>query len=125
MDKKLLKHGMISWSELLTTDLEKAKKFYGELLGWKWTDMPDMNYSVFEAQGMQIGGAMKITPEMKGMPPNWGLYASVDDVDAAAKKAASLGATIIVPPTDIPEVGRFCTLRDPQGATISLIHYVG
>lgn len=125
MDKKLLKQGMISWSELLTTDMAAAKNFYGLLLGWKWTDMPEMNYSVFEVGKEQIGGAMKITEDMKGVPPHWGLYVTVDDVDATAKKAAELGGKVIVPPMDIPEVGRFCTIRDPQGAVFSIIRYAG
>jgi predicted enzyme related to lactoylglutathione lyase len=56
-------------------------------------------------------------------PPHWGVYITVDDVDATAAKAQQLGATTIVPPTDIPNVGRFCTFQDPQGAVISAITY--
>ena len=57
------------------------------------------------------------------MPPNWGLYITVDDVDATAEQATGMGAKIIMPPQDIPEVGRFCVMQDPQGAFISIITY--
>jgi predicted enzyme related to lactoylglutathione lyase len=57
------------------------------------------------------------------MPPVWGLYITVDNVDAVVKKATTLGAKIQMPPQDIPEEGRFCVLQDPQGAFISIITY--
>jgi uncharacterized protein len=124
MDAKLLKQGMFSWSELITTDVEGAKKFYGSLLGWKSEDMPKMNYTVVSVGEDMIGGVMKLTKEMKGVPPHWGVYITVDDVDASAKKAEKLGGKLLVPPTDIPEVGRFSVIQDPQGAVFSIIKYV-
>ena len=67
---------------------------------------------------------MPTPAETPDMPPSWGLYITVDDVDATAEKATGLGATVCVPPSDIPEVGRFCVLQDPQGAFISIISYI-
>jgi predicted enzyme related to lactoylglutathione lyase len=58
------------------------------------------------------------------MPPNWGAYVTVDDVDATAVLAEKLGGKILVPPTDIPTVGRFSVIQDPQGAVLSAITYV-
>jgi hypothetical protein len=55
-------------------------------------------------------------------PTHWGLYVTVDDVDATARKAQELGARILVPPTDTPD-SRFCVFEDPQGAVLSVIHY--
>jgi predicted enzyme related to lactoylglutathione lyase len=55
------------------------------------------------------------------MPPMWGVYVTVDNVDATAKTAEKLGGNILVPPTDIPDVGRSCVIQDPQGAVISAI----
>ena len=118
-------HGAFSWSELMTSDPEAAKKFYSELFGWKTDDMPmgDMTYTVLKAGDKEIGGIMPIPEKAKGMPPYWGMYVTVDDVDATAKKAEELGAKTIVPLTDIPEVGRFFAFQDPQGAVISAITY--
>ncbi len=125
MDEKLKKHGSISWSELMTSDATGAKKFYGEMFGWTYDDMDmgDMVYSVFKANDDEVGGIMNFPPDTPPMPPNWGLYVTVDDVDAMAEKAKGLGATIAMPPRDIPDVGRFCVLQDPQGAFISMITY--
>jgi predicted enzyme related to lactoylglutathione lyase len=126
MDDKLKKHGAISWSELMTSDVPAAKKFYGELFGWAFEDMPmeEMTYSVLKANGEEVGGIMAIPPDAPPMPPSWGLYITVDDVDAVAERATDMGAQIAVPPKDIPDTGRFCVLQDPQGAFISIISYL-
>ena len=130
LDKEFLmdafkQHGAFSWSELMTTDVDAAKKFYAELLGWELEEMNmgEMNYNVVKAGGEGIGGIMAIPPQAAGAPPNWGTYVTVDDVDATVKKAEGLGAKVIVPLMDIPEVGRLCTIQDPQGAMISFITY--
>ena len=64
------------------------------------------------------------TVPMAGMPPMWGIYITVDDVDKTAKQVEELGGKILRPPMDIPEVGRFCVLSDPQGAVIQAMTYV-
>jgi predicted enzyme related to lactoylglutathione lyase len=66
---------------------------------------------------------MTVPPQAEGTPPNWGCYVTVSDVDATAAKAEELGGKILMPPTDIPNVGRFSVLQDPQGAVISEITY--
>lgn len=127
MDDKLKKHGAISWSELMTTDVSAAKSFYGELFGWQFEDMPteSMTYSVVKANDDEVAGIMPFPEGVPAdMPPVWGLYITVDNVDAVAEKATALGAKIQMPPMDIPDVGRFCVLQDPQGASISIITYV-
>ncbi len=125
MDEKLKKHGSISWSELMTSDVAGAKKFYGDLFGWKFEDMPmeNMDYTVVSVNDDEVAGMMPFPPDSPPMPPNWGLYITVDDVDTTAEKASGMGAKIVMPPQDIPEVGRFCVLQDPQGAFISIITY--
>lgn len=120
-------NGAFSWHELLTEDVDAAKQFYSDLLGWETEDVPMENgtYSIVKVGDEQVGGIMTITPPAKetGVPPYWGIYITVDDVDSAASRAQELGATILVPPTDIPEVGRFSTIRDPQSAVLSIITY--
>ncbi len=126
MDEKLRKHGAISWSELLTSDVDAAKAFYGKLFGWSFEDAPmeDMTYTIVRANDEEVAGIMTMPPEAGSMPPAWTTYVTVDDVDAAAEKAVALGGKIFVPPQDIPEVGRFCVIGDPQGAYISMITYL-
>jgi predicted enzyme related to lactoylglutathione lyase len=118
-------HGAFSWNELMTTDVMGAKAFYGELLGWTLQDTanPVMEYTIVKAGDTQIGGIMAVPPQAKGVPPAWGAYVTVDDVDALLPRVEQLGGKIRVPPTDIPNVGRFMLIQDPQGAMLSLITY--
>lgn len=126
------KHGTFSWCELLTTDVEGAKKFYAELLGWTLEpvthDCEDSDeafeYNLVKVDGTEIGGIMAVPAQAQGMPPTWGTYVTVDDVDASAVKVQDLGGKVIVPLTDIPGVGRFCVIQDPQGAALTLITYL-
>ncbi|RAK58643.1 VOC family protein [Phenylobacterium hankyongense] len=118
-------HGRFIWYELMTPDIAGAKSFYGNVVGWTSQDMPMPGgaYTILEADGAGVGGAMPLTDEVKamGVPPNWTAYVAVDDVDAAARKAASLGGSVIRPPQDIPEVGRFAIIADPHGAVIAIM----
>jgi predicted enzyme related to lactoylglutathione lyase len=119
-------HGAFSWSELQTTDVDGAKKFYSALLGWATEDFPSAEtpYTIVKAGEDMVGGIMTLPSQCAGVPPHWGVYITVDDVDASAKKATELGGTIIVPPMDIKDVGRFSVIRDPQGGVFSIITYL-
>lgn len=127
MGNRFETHGDFSWTELLTRDVAGAKKFYRELLGWEMDDMPMPEgeaYTVLKAGGEGVGGIMAMPPQVpSSVPPHWAPYVTVNDVDAVAKKAEKLGAKTIVPPKDIPNVGRFYTFQDPQGAVLSVIAY--
>ncbi|OGT19032.1 MAG: glyoxalase [Gammaproteobacteria bacterium RBG_16_57_12] len=119
-------HGAFSWNELLTTDVAGAKAFYGALLGWTLEDMKSngKDYTIAKAGAAQVGGIMAIPAQAKGMPPAWGAYVTVNNVDALIPQVKKLGGSICVPPMDIPGLGRFMVIQDPQGATLSLITYI-
>lgn len=126
MDEQFKQHGAFSWCELMTTDVAAAKAFYTKLFGWDTENMAaaGMDYMVVKAGGKGIGGIMAMPKDAPpGMPPAWGTYVTVKDVDATARTATQLGAKLLVPPQDIPKVGRFCVIQDPQGAVISAITY--
>jgi predicted enzyme related to lactoylglutathione lyase len=112
----------LCWSELLTTDKPKALEFYSKLFGWTMKTNPsDPNqYTEFSNQGKPIGGIMQIRKEMGNMPSNWSPYFMVASVDDIAAKAQQSGATLRMPPTDIPNTGRFASIADPQGAGFSI-----
>ena len=126
MRENLKKHGAFSWFELMADDVEGAKSFYTQLFGWELENYPmDMGeYWVIKVDNEEVGGIMKKPPEAAGAPPYWATYVTVDDVDKVAEDAKRLGANLLVPPMDIPKVGRFCVIMDPQGAVISAIKYV-
>lgn len=121
-------HGAFGWNELVTTDTGAARKFFGSLLGWTFEEMPmpggGGSYVVASAGDTRVGGMFKMEGEnFKGVPPHWMGYITVKDVDGAAKKAASLGGKVVMPPTDIPGVGRFTLITDPTGAHVSLMQW--
>jgi predicted enzyme related to lactoylglutathione lyase len=119
-------HGTICWTELASKDVEAAKKFYSELLGWKLvtSEAAGMNYTEIVVGDQHIGGMYQLSEECGGSadaPSHWISYVAVDDVDAAARRTEELGGKVFVQPMDIPNVGRFCLINDPTGASISLI----
>jgi predicted enzyme related to lactoylglutathione lyase len=118
--------GAFCWNELMTTNTDAAGGFYTKLFGWTTKVMPmgPMQYTVFENGGKPNAGMMAITPDMGPVPPNWMVYFAVDDCDARAKLAEKLGAKNLVPPTDIPDTGRFAAFKDPQGAAFAIIKLV-
>ena len=81
-------------------------------------------YTVIKINDESVAGIMATPPQAQGMPPMWSIYITVEDVDATAKMAQELGGKVLVPPRDIPKVGRFCVIQDPQGAVLCPISYV-
>jgi len=119
------KTGSFCWLELGTTNRNAAKTFYANLFGWTSEDMemgPGMAYTIFRVGGNDVAGAYELMKEQVAahVPPHWMPYIRVENADASASKAVSLGAQQIVAPSDIPNVGRFAVLQDPTGATISI-----
>ena len=109
--------GAIMWTELLTNAVEDVTKFYSDLLGMSSSKMPGpVDYTMLKVGGADVAGVMAITDEMGPVPPHWMVYFGIDDVDSAASKVESLGGSIMVPPADIPYIGRFAGLKDPQGS---------
>lgn len=120
-------HGSFSWNELMTTDIAAAKKFYNKMFGWEMSDeqTPEMTYTMLKTGDKEVGGMMAIPAEAKGMPASWGAYVTVDNVDQQIIQAEKLGGQVVLQPRDIPNVGRFAVISDPQGAMLTLITYTG
>ena len=110
----------------MTNDPSKAEKFYTGLFPWKAESMkvPSMDYTVFKRGDTSAGGMMKITKEMGSVPAHWLVYFAVDDCDGSVAKAKASGAKITLPAKDIPDIGRFAILQDPQGAHFAIIQPV-
>ena len=126
------KHGEFCWMELASNNLEACKSFYTDMFGWSLTtsNAAGMEYTEISAGEKKIGGMYQMSDECgdgegKMMPPHWGAYIAVDDVNASVEKVKALGGNVCVPPTDIPNVGRFSVINDPSGAMVSLITFKG
>lgn len=120
--------GALCWTELATKDAAAATAFYTQLFGWtaKAPTDPAMPYTEWVLEGTHFGGMMEINdqwgPAWKDIPSHWMVYFMVKDVDERTFRATTLGARVHVGPRDIPQVGRFAVLEDPQGAVFSLFH---
>ncbi|MBW8185316.1 VOC family protein [Shewanella nanhaiensis] len=115
--------GSLCWVELASRDSQDAKAFYTSSLGWdsRQDSMPDFTYTEWLVEDVPFGGMMEMTEEWGEMPAHWMLYFAVEDCDKTVEVATGLGAKICVPPTNIPEVGRFSVISDPQGGFFSVI----
>ena len=111
------------WNELNTRDTAKATSFYRHVFEWDadTTDMGGMNYTEWKNGGETIGGMLDMPPAVPAqVPAHWLVYFAVPDTDATIATAGKLGATVLMPATDIPP-GRFAVLADPAGATFAII----
>ncbi len=115
--------GAPTWWELATSNTAQATGFYTSLFGWsaKVSSMGPMQYTEWSNAGRSVGGMIETCGEWKDVAPHWMAYFRVRDCDASFAQATELGGTVRVPPTDIPKVGRFAMLADPQGAVFSVI----
>jgi uncharacterized protein len=122
------KHGEFCWTEIATNNLETCKSFYSNVFGWEYkgTDATGggFEYLEFGINPRNSGALYQINPnwfEGNPPPPHFLVYIAVDDVDEIATKAFDLGARIIKPPMEIPNVGKMCIINDPTGAMIAFI----
>jgi uncharacterized protein len=116
--------GAPNWAELATRKVDACGSYYSRLFDWRpeTMNMGTMNYTVFNVGTEGTGGMMEMMKDVPAsVPSNWSVYFVVANCDQSAVKAKSLGAKEIVPPTDIPNTGRFAMYLDPQGAGFSIL----
>jgi predicted enzyme related to lactoylglutathione lyase len=120
--------GRFVWYELMTSDVEAAKAFYSEVVGWGTRDalMPGMAYTLFTAGKASVSGLLDLSEGAKkmGARPSWIGYVGVNDVDAAVERIKDLGGCVHVPPDEIPNVSRFSVVADPQMATLAVFKWL-
>jgi predicted enzyme related to lactoylglutathione lyase len=111
------------YNELTTRDSDACAKFYAQLFGWQTlqTPMAGTTYTMFRIGERDVGGMIQMTPEWGEMPSHWMPYIAVEDVDATVQRVSELGGKVCVPPSDIPNIGRFAVITDPGGAVFSII----
>jgi uncharacterized protein len=117
-------HGSFYWNELMTRDVEQAKRFYRSSIGWTFEPMPMPNgtYWVAKMDDKPVAGIFPLSgPEFEGVPESWMSYLAVDDVDARLETAKAAGAKVMREPFDVPDVGRIAIIKEPGGAGIGWI----
>lgn len=119
--------GLPNWAECATTDLDKAEAFYASVFGWTSQRSQGDDGSVYSLQfldGVRVAGMFELTKEImaQGVPPHWGTYIEVGDVDAAVASVVDAGGTVVDGPHSDGMVGSYCVIQDPVGAYLRLWH---
>lgn len=122
MSDSKMQAGDFCWHELMTPNVEQAKKFYSHLFGWKAEDqdMGGFIYTIFKQGEKGVAGMLQTPPDKKDVPPHWMNYVCVDDIDATIEKAKALGATIVEDKTKAGDYGYLAIIRDPTGAYFAI-----
>ena len=115
--------GTFVWHELLTTDLDAAKEFYTQLIGWgtkQWEGSDP--YTMWMNQDTPVAGVVTLPEEelKEGVSPHWLAFLGAPDIDSVKVQVEGLGGRILVEPTDVPDAGRFSIMADPQGASFAV-----
>jgi uncharacterized protein len=116
--------GAPCWNELITKNADAATTFYGKLFGWT-AKAGDQGYIHFAKGEQPVGGMLQIRPEMGPLPSHWLTYFAVEDADRTVAKARQLGGKVMAELRDLPNVGRFAVLQDPQGPAFGVIKLAG
>lgn len=111
------KLGSIVHVEIPCKDRERAKKFYGDMFGWKFEDFPEMDYTIFETSAPPGGGIYVPSEFNPGSVLN---YILVDSVEGTSRKIEKAGGQVVVPRTEIPNMGWFAIFKDPDGNLMAL-----
>ena len=118
-------HGRFVWYELMTTNVDMAKAFYADVVGWgaQRISVPGSAYSLLTAGDSPVAELMSLPEEAarRSATPHWTGYVEVDDVDGAVEMTKRFGGTVYVPPTNVPGVSRFAIVADPQMATLAVV----
>jgi uncharacterized protein len=121
-DQDKAPQGTVSWVDMQAPDLEKARQFYGELLGWSFVGGNDPNtqfYTTAQVRGRNVAGIAKISTEAPS-PAAWTVYLATEDADDTARKIEAAGGRVLMPPMDVMEHGRMAVFTDPTSAVFGI-----
>lgn len=103
----------------MVDDIAKAKQFYGSVFGWRFDDQKFPGYTIIDTGGGLEGGLMAKPPGSPAAALN--NYFEVEDASQTLRKVVEVGGTVIVPKTEIPNVGWFAMFLDPEQIPIGIL----
>ena len=116
--------GSIIWTDLTVPKAEEIRDFYSKVVGWTITPVSMGNYADFQmnapSTGEAVAGICHSRGVNAGLPPQWLVYISVDDIDGCVERCKALGGSILVEPRPMGTHGTFCVIKDPAGAVAAL-----
>ncbi len=107
----------------MTDDPEKCKAFYGKVFDWQFDDASLPGYTLVNAGAEPSGGVFPKPADAPGVCVN--VYFQVDDIDATLAVATDNGGQVLVPKTQVPNVGHFAMFADPEGIAIGILQPAG
>ena len=110
--------GSITWTDLTVTNTNEVKDFYNKVVGWKPVPFDMGGYS--PESGKTVAGICHSQGINAGLPPQWLIYITVENVDQSAKHCTQLGGKLIIEPKNMGSHGRYCVIEDPAGAVAAL-----
>lgn len=117
------KPGSVCWNELMTKNVDRAGKFYADLFHWEPTikEMGSKKYTVFVKGEAPVAGMDDLPEDGGDVPSHWMVNFAVSNCEASVERAMRLGGKVMVPTTEIPPVGKFSVIQDPQGAAFGMV----
>ncbi|QQS36314.1 MAG: VOC family protein [Ignavibacteriales bacterium] len=120
--------GSVTWNDLTVENAEEVREFYSKVVGWKYEEVKMGNYSDFSmltpSEGKAVAGICHARGVNAGLPPQWLIYITVDDIEKSIKNCIELGGSLIAGPKNMGEQGRYCVIKDPAGAVAALFQFL-
>lgn len=121
--------GRIGWTDLTVPNAEEIRDFYSGVVGWKPSPVNMGSYNDFSMNapesGTAVAGVCHSRGANAGLPAQWLLYITVEDLDASAERCRALGGKVLVGPKGDPATGQYCVIQDPAGAVAALYQPAG
>ncbi|HEX2188090.1 MAG TPA: VOC family protein [Longimicrobiaceae bacterium] len=116
--------GSIGWADLTVPDADGVRDFYREVVGWTATGLDMGGYEDYcmnlPGSGKTVAGVCHARGANAGLPAQWLVYITVEDVDRCAARVVELGGEVLAGPRGAGGQGRYCVIRDPAGAVCAL-----
>jgi len=116
--------GRIAWADLTVEDAEQIRDFYCQVVGWDAGPVEMNGYSDYNMHGPEsdipVAGICHARGANEGLPPQWLIYITVEDLRESISKCEELGGRVLAGPTKTEAEGGFCVIEDPSGAAVAL-----
>ena len=120
--------GSVTWNDLTVPNAEEVRDFYSKVVGWKYEPIDLGGYSDFSmispGDGKTVAGVCHARGVNAGLPAQWLIYITVENIELSIKNCIELGGSVILEPKQMGEQGKYCVIKDPAGAVAALFEFL-